>query len=702
MPYPRDFIALRNFKLAWERILRGNNGQYKRHFRHLFPSYSIASDSILRDLISRLQKGHYQPSRAVTVYFPKPSKVLRPITLISLNDQVVYQAIANYIANRFFRSLRPYYGRRTFGALFAGSGSKFFYRPWKTAYRQFSRAVRSSYFSGNNVLADFDLVSFYDLIDHKILRRVLAEKVRDREVLDLLFECLSRWTSGNPSAYIKGHGIPQGPEPSAFLAEIIMRNFDRAQYGNVTYLRYVDDIKLLGTDFSSVRRALIRLDLQSKRVGLVPQAQKIEVRKVTNINDEIKTIPSAIAGAAGRARSQRLSKGTIKRLRRLLGSSLVRSKGELKVAKETHFKFALHRLPASKSVLRRVEPLFQLRPDLSGVLSQFASRFPNDRRAAKLLYKTLGSDPVFDASAGDYVLALDCCVPKPEPKKYLKIVARLQRQSEEKSLLLGVPANFYLYKRSTKSYVLRSVQTEPSPLSASQLINMLALDANHACMKALDLLPAIRSFANSSPNEDLSRYCTYLMLSELKMRPGAPRAAGALVLRHLGWAGRVVRESLLTSFFRDVFGLPCGVDWPQILGKTAHSELQRRSVVLRGLWDGGPTVLITALDSFNDLLIQRLSLKDKLLKTPFKKAAGKNKIPDYGFWLAHNALRIRLPKAVPPLNDCHQLRVRADLAHATHKKTGRFTRPISYREKDELIRRLKPAFSELLQAFAAV
>ena len=119
MAFPREFIALDNFRLAWERVVRGSNAQYKRFFAHLFPSYNIASDTILRDLIARVRRGHYEPSPAVTVYFPKPTRILRPITLISLNDQVVYQAIANFVANRFFRSLRPNYGVKVFGALFA-------------------------------------------------------------------------------------------------------------------------------------------------------------------------------------------------------------------------------------------------------------------------------------------------------------------------------------------------------------------------------------------------------------------------------------------------------------------------------------------------------------------------------------------------------------------------------------------------------
>jgi hypothetical protein len=266
---------------------------------------------------------------------------LRPITLISLNDQVVYQAIGNFIANKFVKSLSPYYGQKTFGGQYAGKSSKFFFRSWQRGYEGFTSAIRLAYTKGNVVLADFDLVAFFDLIDHKILRAVLESKVKNGEVLDLLCECLERWTVGNPNALIRGHGIPQGPEPSAFLAEVLLNHFDRGTYGHVTYLRYVDDIKLLGPSFSAVRRALVKLDLQSKRLGLVPQAQKIEVRGVADINAELKTVPSMLAGITGQVP---LSKSKTAKLESLLRKSIKKVNGELVVTNETHFKFALYRL----------------------------------------------------------------------------------------------------------------------------------------------------------------------------------------------------------------------------------------------------------------------------------------------------------------------------------------------------------------------
>jgi hypothetical protein len=702
MSLPHDFLSLRNFERAWERLLNGSNLQYKRLFAHLFPSYNISADANLKELIERIRRNHYSPSTPTTIYYPKSSRILRPITLLSISDQVVYQAIANYIAAKFFRSLARNYGVRTFGAQFAGSRSSFFYRPWKKAYRSFNYAIRRFYFRGNTVIADFDLVSFFDLIDHKILRRILEKRIKNGEILDLLSECLEKWTSGNSSAYVRGHGIPQGPEPSAFLAEIILSDFDRAGYRNVVYLRYVDDIKLLGKDFPPVRRALLRLDLQAKRLGLVPQSQKIEIRRVTDIAGQLKSVPSNIAGATAPQKTRPLTKSTIHRLRRMLKNSVLRTKGDVAVINETHFKFALHRLPPSRQILRLIRPLFRSRPDLSGVLGRFAGRFPNARTAVSVLGGALKSDPVFDAAGGDYVLALDRRVGSPGPRRLRKLVTGLIVKSEEKSVLLDVPCKLYSYKRSANAYMITSLKTEPSALAVGQLINLLCIEPLHRSIKPITLLPVLRRLASRAADDDVCRYCTYLMLSELKRRPATPGFAGALMLKYLGWSTPLVKISLLSNFFRDFFGLKSNVDWDRLLGKRAHAEAQRRAIILRGRWAGSPSILVTILDNFNDLLLQRLSMKHQKLAKPFKKAAGKNKIPDYGAWLKHPFVPTLLPIASPILIGCHDLRIRADIAHATQKKTGRFTRPVSYYEKDGLLKQMKIAYREMLSLWSTL
>jgi retron-type reverse transcriptase len=182
MALPTGFTSLANFQLAFARVVRGQNRDYKAFSRHLYESYQLAGTENLTALIEAIKAGTYEPSSATCVFQPKKSGVLRPLRLLTLQDQIVYQAIANVVANAFRSEQQKTALTRNFGALVADKSSDFFYRGWKRSYRAFDAALASAYKRGNDYVADFDLVSFYELIDHTLLRTVLSKKVRNTEL----------------------------------------------------------------------------------------------------------------------------------------------------------------------------------------------------------------------------------------------------------------------------------------------------------------------------------------------------------------------------------------------------------------------------------------------------------------------------------------------------------------------------------------
>jgi len=90
MAYPHNFISMANFALAFTRVVRGQNKEYKNLFRHLYPSYQLGLQENLQDLINDIKAGRYQPSPATLVFQPKKSGILRPLRLLTLQDQIVY------------------------------------------------------------------------------------------------------------------------------------------------------------------------------------------------------------------------------------------------------------------------------------------------------------------------------------------------------------------------------------------------------------------------------------------------------------------------------------------------------------------------------------------------------------------------------------------------------------------------------------
>ena len=453
MGYSQRFISLSNFELAFDRIVRGQNKDYKAFFQHLFPSYQVGLKDNLQDLISDIKRGRYNPSPPSVVFQPKKTGVLRPLRLLNLQDQVVYQSSANVIALAFKLEQDKHALKRCYGALVNGKTAQFFFRGWKECYRAFDRAIVKNFKAGKDFGADFDLVSFYELIDHKLLENVLRRRVKDLELLELLSRCLEKWTENNRGIQLH-HGIPQGPEPSAFLAECVLFSFDAIRFKDVVYLRYIDDIKLMGKPETQVRRALLKLDIASKELGLVPQAQKIECRRVSNIDDLRKNVPSRIASITP---TGQVTGTTHRRLVRIFRRSLRKEKRRWNIIDVTKFKFALFRMKPKLVIADRIAPLLDQRPDLSGALASYFRKFPQNKRAADALLVALQRDPTYDASSANYIDAMDLCEPPTGTTQYRRVIRTAERRSEEKSLLLRVAAATFRGRRSGLADALKLI-----------------------------------------------------------------------------------------------------------------------------------------------------------------------------------------------------------------------------------------------------
>lgn len=700
MELPRDFLRYENFELAFTRIVRGGNKEYKSLYRHLFSSFNLALRENLTDLIDDIRRGTYEPEKPTVVYQPKKSGILRPLTLLSLRDLIVYQALVNRVAVAFEKDQQKYAFKKSFGAIFAGPSSPFFYRSWKTSYKKYNKAITAAFNAGNDFIADFDLVSFYELIEHGLLAERLRKRVKNQLLIDLLLKCLKKWTSDRAGANV-GHGVPQGPEPSAFLAECFLFHFDDKNYRTVKYFRYVDDIRLMTKDESLIRRALLKLDLQSKELGLVPQAQKIECRRVETIDDVLKNIPSAIAGSAGDD-PDNPKKASPSELLKMFRQSIRRQSGQWIVQDATKFKFSLHRLSARRDVLKRIAPFLNLRPDLSWVLSSYLKKFERNRDAAEILLTALKRDPTYDAAAANYIDAMDICEPTVANTKYRTVIETANRRSEEKSILLRIASSSFRGRRRSMGEALKLIEKEPDARVQGILIHRLfgahpsAPFKKNACKQLLES-------CTESEDPDLARLSAALLLDEWPWVPPswtpskAVNRSVALLLQALGLRRRAPKKKgVLEQFFQGRYKIMAAISWSKALGKDWR-ETERRCLKFQQLLIGDPTNRITFLDTLNELLLQSFSARHPVLKAPYAKATGaKDKVPDLGNWLRHPALVKQLPKASKWCLAIHDARVAGELAHAKAKKSGKYTRPIPFKKADALMRGAQPAWAELI------
>ena len=97
--------AVGNLQRAWRWIRSNPDAGYKSYFRDLYRNFAVADDALLYDLADRLKRGVYHPSGACKLFFPKASGILRPYSLLTVEDQIVYQAAVNLVADKLFRPL---------------------------------------------------------------------------------------------------------------------------------------------------------------------------------------------------------------------------------------------------------------------------------------------------------------------------------------------------------------------------------------------------------------------------------------------------------------------------------------------------------------------------------------------------------------------------------------------------------------------
>jgi hypothetical protein len=68
------------------------DAHYKSYFRDSYDAFALASDTHLKWIRQEVLRDRYAVSHASKVMLPKASGTLRPLTLLTVDDQIVYQA----------------------------------------------------------------------------------------------------------------------------------------------------------------------------------------------------------------------------------------------------------------------------------------------------------------------------------------------------------------------------------------------------------------------------------------------------------------------------------------------------------------------------------------------------------------------------------------------------------------------------------
>ena len=373
-----------NIELAWRRITTGANQQYKRLYRGLYYNYEVALDANLDDLRQRIIGGSFVAQRPERLYIPKASGLHRPLTLLSIEDQIVLQAFANLAAARVQGRRARLQFKVVFSNILHHNDSIFFFRRWQETYAAFQDSVARHYAAGRRWVGDFDLAAFYDTISHELLLTTIYPRTKNDD-LAWISNCLRTWSSDSHTSG-HGHGLPQGPLASDFLAECFLLPVDLAMRPCRGYVRYVDDVRLLGRTEDEVRGHLNELERICRERGLIPQTGKFALKRAQTLSEAMGMLPSIadphhtsgpVSIAAKKARAE---------LRPALTGR------PLRVADKTRLRYVLWRAEADTILLDVVLRLVPRHPEHADVffayLGRFGYRRPIERLARFLVEKS--------------------------------------------------------------------------------------------------------------------------------------------------------------------------------------------------------------------------------------------------------------------------------------------------------------------------
>lgn len=677
-----------NLRRAYRWILSNPDAQYKSYFRDSYDSFALASETHLKLIKARGVGEKYEPAHASKILVPKPSGAIRPITLLTVEDQIVYQACVNLIADALKKRTLRRYDKRVFAHLYAGKSSPFFYKRWQTSYRKFARKIRSAYADGYDCIANFDLASFYDSIDHHVLKHFLYELEIDGDTVSFLLECLKIWTSSTwsngPQNIYHEHGIPQGPLASGMLSEAVLQHIDTAgEQGTKTiYLRYVDDIKILARSELELRRKLIKLDIASREIGLFPQTSKINIHRIIDPDDEVKTVSRPLEPSIKPFVNQ-------KRLAaRLL--DLTRN-GRLGPTTVPRFKFLLAHAEPTHRLNGRLMRILHRSPDLAGSICAYISKY--EKLPGKL--------------ASEIVAVIK------GPELYHAVNASLIRASLGK---LGTTANAELSQFATERLNNPSRGAIPLQPSYKEALIACVLHAGNLTFAQYEKLLIdekdwwVRKSALRELSEPRYGRASYVILINrcLRMSEGeVARRAAALMLQDglplgkpygdvettakqtLKVAGIIKSvgqpSSRINSIIAYMLGRPeTGYDWRLFFGKE-HRHAEVHAFFLKRNRETNIDAFLVALDSFCDFLTRELWRRNK--------PAGSS-CPAFGHAIKDAVLAAALPKAMACFVKLHDLRLQSATAHP-RTKSGKPGRRLKYRDFYNLRQELVDAFDEI-------
>jgi len=254
----------RNLYESWEKV-KGNKGA------HGIDNVSIEKfeqnrDYYIAELHYLLKTKRYKPKPVRRVFIPKPDGRQRPLGIPTIRDRIVQQVLKNVLEPIF----EPIFEDCSYG-----------FRPGRNCHQAIEK-IREYIEHGYGYVIDADIKSYFDTIDHEVLIDMIAERVADGRVLQMVRDMLKAGVLHEGSFVMTTEGTPQGGVISPLLANIYLHRLDqRMTEKGYKVVRYADDFVIMCRTRKKVSNAYKAMQRTlEKELKLTIHPTKTKVKRV--------------------------------------------------------------------------------------------------------------------------------------------------------------------------------------------------------------------------------------------------------------------------------------------------------------------------------------------------------------------------------------------------------------------------------------
>ena len=222
-------------------------------------AFSATLDARLGALLEEAKSGLYRAPPVRRVHIPKgDGRKTRPIGIPTFADKVLQRAVTMVLEAVFEQDFHP---------------DSYGFRPGRSAHQMLTEMHRRLTRMGGGWVIELDIQSYFDTIDHGLLRQFVQRRVRDGVINRLIGKWLKAGVMEDGEWFRPDAGSPQGGVISPLLANVYLHNvlddwFVREVQprlaGGSFMLRYADDAVLVFANETDARRVL---DVLAKRFG---------------------------------------------------------------------------------------------------------------------------------------------------------------------------------------------------------------------------------------------------------------------------------------------------------------------------------------------------------------------------------------------------------------------------------------------------